>query len=238
MKRIIILLLTICLTQVSCVFSTNKIKGNGKIVSQELKLEPFNKVNISSFADVRIHKAEEFKAIVKTDSNLHQYVELKVENNTLEVGICNTNASCNFTTLVIDIYTNAIEDISISGSGDVLFKDNFTSPYLNIYISGSGGVKGLIETDKFNAELKGSGGIEFKGKAKEVHFESSGSGDIHCYKLEADTAYANVAGSGDIKLWAKSFLNATISGSGNVRYKGTPQIQMDVTGSGNVRNAH
>ena len=63
----------------------------------------------------------------------------------------------------------------------------------------------------------------------------SGSGDISAYDLKAVSVYANIVGSGTIKITTSNKIKARVSGSGDIYYKGKPKyVDSKSIGSGDI----
>ncbi|MGH9552229.1 MAG: GIN domain-containing protein, partial [Terriglobales bacterium] len=86
----------------------------------------------------------------------------------------------------------------------------------------------------FHAAISGAGTVVASGSSPELDVTVGGSGTMQLERLHADTAHADISGSGNITLYASSSLDAKIHGSGTIKYKGTPTVTKHIDGSGAV----
>lgn len=139
----------------------------------------------------------------------------------------------------IDIYITApeINNLSISGSGDILAKGSWNSRIMDLNVSGSGSIFiDQLTAERVKAIVSGSGDIVIKdgNKADEFTGTISGSGNIRAASYEADQVFLRIAGSGNINIHTNGNLNARIAGSGSVYYSGNPSLDTSISGSGKV----
>ena len=138
--------------------------------------------------------------------------------------------------LVVYITTPHIEEVSLSGSGNIITKGKFTgSNKLKVGLAGSGDADLEVNTPTVTASIAGSGNIKLTGETQDATVSIAGSGNFNGEDLKAENAKASIAGSGDAKLFADVTLNVRIAGSGSVFYKGNAAVTQKVAGSGEVK---
>jgi hypothetical protein len=228
--------------------------GNRDIVSFELTFSSFDKIHNSASADIRYHAADEYRAVVTVDSNLEQQVELKIRNNTLEIGT-KKGVSVSFSQFKVDVYCPVLTSVTISGSGDFVAVDKIIVPSINIIITGSGNMQGTFECDTysvkisgsgdlkqniickdFSANMTGSGNFTISGSSDECDITITGSGDFKGLDFKTKNANVRISGSGNLNIWVTDNLTARITGSGDIRYRGNPRINVSGGGSGKIRS--
>lgn len=222
-------LIGIFVTFTSCVGTS--IKGNGEVIKidQEV-ISPFNKIDVACAALVRIYNAPETRITLTIDSNLLEYVKLKMSNETLYIrttnGINNSTTyieflgrrvierSENFAVFIVDIYCPSIVEV-LASMGNIEFIDKNITPSFDTKISGSSRIKGLFETNKYSAHISGAGDL---------------IGSIDC-----NTFTAGITGAGCITISGTSKISAiSISGVGKFEGKEfkTNNCSVDIRGSG------
>lgn len=229
-----LLLLFISLTITAC----NKngfgpcIRGNDDEDSQSRALAAFSKIDFQMEGDLIIRKAPENRIVIEGNSNQIAEVKSSIENGKLKVysDRCLKNTDFKFV-----VYTDQLEEIKLSGSGNARAEDNFDAEKLNIELSGSGKISAKSESDQITVKVSGSGDVHLEGSCSDFGAQISGSGKIHGYPLVSEKASVNISGSGNLEIFVSSELNANISGSGGVRYKGNPdKVNSSISGSGKV----
>lgn len=238
----------------SCVdYYFDVVRGDGILVSEERVVNDFSSVELSGEFDIYILKDTVNKVEVEAESSIMPYIITGVRNGKLIVKSRDNAVIKN--TLPMKVYVSMIdiEDIILSGSGNIETVDNFQSKHLYVLLSGSGNIYGEIDADdvevdisgsgnielvtnttNVDATISGSGDIELIGSSIESDFRISGSGNILAFNLPQDVCNTTISGSGSVYVDASQLLDVLITGSGNVYYKGNPVINQKILGSGSV----
>jgi len=191
------------------------IKGNGKIVENEVILTSFEKILNSSCGDIVFHVSEEYKAVITADSNLIEFITTEVSNDALVIEL--RKGSVAFKKLVIDVYCPELKSISMDGYGDFTSKDP-------------------IQTTKFEVSINGFGNTSVTGKADELKVTISGLGSFKGENFIANHVVAQIEGLGSAYVHANESLNAEIEGLGRIIYSGNPStVNKNVEGLGRIR---
>jgi Putative auto-transporter adhesin, head GIN domain len=89
--------------------------------------------------------------------------------------------------------------------------------------------------DDFSIDVSGNGKVNAKGKTRAVKLDVSGNGDIDLSGLAAQSADAQISGSGRASLAPTDAANVSISGSGEIDLLTHPaKLNSDVSGSGRI----
>jgi len=209
-------------------------RGNGKIITTERNFSAYNKIDCSGSADVQFYASDEYRTVVTVDSNLEEFTEVFVKNNTLHIRP-KIGYSLKYTNFLVEVYCPALTDVSLSGSGSFVGIDKIITPSFEMSISGSGTMNGVIECDIFSTKISGSGKIEIEGATKNANVTISGSGRFNGNNFNIKEAEVRISGSGNANMWIEDHLKANISGSGRINYRGNPTIESSISGSGRVR---
>ncbi len=212
------------------------LEGNGVLTEREPAVSSFSGVYNTTDFDVQLIYSTETKLVVQADENLHQYIDIYVENGDLIIETDNGRCLSSKNQILVTIYSPLIETISLSGSGDIDAYD-FKPEYLNVTLSGSGN----IELNRFSVgtilevNVPGSGDVQLDGKSPEALYTLSGSGDIDGKLMKINQAKVILSGSGNIDVYAYETLEINLSGSGNIYVYGDPVIDKQrISGSGKV----
>jgi hypothetical protein len=137
--------------------------------------------------------------------------------------------------IYITVPVESVNEVSLSGSGDIVGKKTISTSDFSTRMSGSGDITLDVESKTVSASMSGSGDINLSGTTDVFDIQISGSGDIKAYDLIADTVDASISGSADIKVTANKMLKARVSGSGDIHYRGdATKIDSKVSGSGDI----
>lgn len=215
-----------------------RIKGSGHVVKQTREVREFSGVDLRGNMNIYISQGAVRKVEVETDDNVQEYIELEEDGGQLIVKQRNNTSISTNRDIRVYITVPSLNDVSISGSGNIYIKDKFTSTdRMAFSISGSGNLKaGDIDAPEVRADIAGSGNMELKGNTRDVKVSIAGSSDFLGSELLAENVNVDIAGSGDAHVYASMKLEANIAGSGDVRYRGDATVSnMSIVGSGSVR---
>jgi hypothetical protein len=228
--------------------------GNEKIVRTERTLNPFESVNCGENAEIRFHASQDYRAVLTVDSNLEQFVVLKIKNKNLNIKT-KPGPSCFFSTFIVDIYCPYLSGVALSGSGHFSGIDKIIAPSFKSHISGSGKIEGSVECGNYIANISGSGKINenivctslsanisgageiaVTGTGNTSNIKITGSGNFKGIGFKTNTAFTHTSGSGNIYIWVLEAVDAKTTGSGSIIYRGTPKVNFSGSGSGRIKS--
>ncbi|TYP75171.1 head GIN domain-containing protein [Aquimarina intermedia] len=241
MKKIILILtISLCTTvtlNAQWWGSSKRISGNGDMTTISRTTSDYDVVKVSGHLKVLLINGKEGALKLKGESNLLPYIETEVNQNTLKIYV-KKGYSLNYgrnKEITITVPFATLNQVMLSGSGDIISEDPIKATNFKTAISGSGDIQLVIDATNTSAQVSGSGDLELKGKTNELDINVSGSGDISAYQLIAKQVHANVTGSGDIETHATNSIRARVTGSGDIFFKGNPSKEDNkVVGSGDI----
>lgn len=238
MKKVIaILVVALCSIPVQAQWWGKGIKGNGNMTTITRSVGDYDQVNVAGFFDVKLVAGTEGTLTIEGESNLLEYLITEVKNGALKIRIQKgkTIQTSNRMGIKITVPFKDIDEVSLSGSGDVWNEDLIKATHFNTSVAGSGDVKLEVEAHAINARVSGSGDLTLVGSSRDLEASLAGSGDIHARNMKADNATARVTGSGDISVYAIKSFKARVTGSGDIDCYGNPDKQdTKVAGSGDI----
>ncbi|WP_268846795.1 head GIN domain-containing protein [Flavobacterium aestivum] len=215
--------------------SGNKIKGNGKIITEKRTTAEYDGIYVSGFFDVVLVSGTEGAISIKGEENLLPHIKVEVEGNILKIY---SEKNLHFSTkknIVLTVPFEQISSVSLSGSGDIVSKNTIICPTFKAKLSGSGDLTLDVKTTDFETNLSGSGDVVLTGSSDNLVSKTSGSGDVDAINLITKKANLTISGSGDMKANCSESLFARVSGSGDITYKGNPKTKdTKVSGSGDI----
>ena len=217
----------------ACSFLGNCVEGEGEPITKEIKIDQFNKIELSSIGKVYLKQADEQKVTISAQENIIALLETKVKGDEWDIEF----ERCVKSEHPIEIYIESpeINEIEIEGSGEVISKGTLEGDMMELSIDGSGTINLDLNVKELNSEINGAGDLKLKGTTKLHDIEINGSGDIAAYDLKSDESDIEINGSGDVKVNVSYSLKVEINGSGDVYYKGeVKEIKSDINGSGKL----
>lgn len=233
MKQLIVLVSALVLFS-SCRFK--HVQGNGVITTQTRNATKANRIKMAGNFDVEITQGPTVSVQIEGDENLLPYFIVEDRGGYLVIKGRDYFSYSSTEGIKVFITTPNLEEVILAGSGNILGKSKFTgSDKLVLKIAGSGDIKMDVNTPNVLSEIAGSGSITLSGETKEETIKIAGVGDYTAADLKAENAKVQIAGSGDVKVFASTQLDVNIAGAGSVYYKGSPNVKQKVAGSGDVK---
>jgi hypothetical protein len=184
-------------------------QGSGVALSEERVLEPFTAIEVEGLGEVTVRFTKTDSCTVRTDDNLVEEYETRVEDGILYLSPKSLVATK--VGIQVNIKTsNAIERVKLSGVCDVRLK-------------GFSGSELVIEGDgayKFSAD----------GRVRKLTVNSTGNGEIELFELEATNAEVTAVGASRVNVYASGTLNVKADGAVVVTHDGDPTVTKEISG--------
>jgi hypothetical protein len=224
----------VIILQSGCTFGINGIKGNGEVVKQERKVEPFSGVDVGGAFKVFLTQGDAEKLVVEADANLLDVITTEVRGNTLTIS---TNEEINDPeALNIYITFKTLEEMEISGACKVTAENTFKLTNLDLDCSGASDAELRFSVENLKMDCSGASKIELFGSAGSVSIDVSGASSLEAIELEAGTLEADVSGASNVKISVSRDLSAEVSGAACLKYKGDPSIKdFEVSGAASLK---
>ena len=226
----------------SCVFSNGKsIYGNHQLVNQQINIQDYETVVMNIPGEVFYQQFSDSTPYLQihTDENIMKSLNVRVENNQLIIE-AKKDSIINPSQLTIYTCSHNLNQVTLTGSGELRLKGEVNAKNFNLDLIGSGNfLADSLICDRLTARITGSGSAQLTGASNSSSLNITGSGDIHAYNYLIQELNCEIFGSGSIEALVTKNLDAHIAGSGNLFYRGDPKsINKNVTGSGNVMAAN
>jgi hypothetical protein len=240
----------------SCMYSPQVIpvRGSGDPVDKNFRVSDFHGIDVSSGFDVILVQGNSEDLTITAQENLFEHIIVKVDQGTLKIytekNLMPTRP------MKARISFKSIDNLKVSGGGDVKCETAINVSKLDVNISGGGDLSTVINTDELKCRLSGGGDAEIDGNIKNYILNLSGGGDlksnlnagnIDCSmsgggdivlkcKEKVDDAYVNISGGGDITLEMNvDKLKCSVTGGGNATMTGkASSLEMELSGGGDV----
>lgn len=217
------------------VISGDKVVGSGKVITESFDFSDFDEIEILGRGNLFITQGNNYNVRIEAEDNIMGLLNPRVEGDKLVIG---ERRLLFYNEKPINIYVQMpeVEEIKISGSGDIKSQNKIREDVLNVEISGSGDVEMSLNVEELETGIAGSGDFYYEGKVKEHTVSISGSGKLRGFDLQTEKTSVKISGSGNAEIYATEELDIKIFGSGNVQYKGTPKLTQSISGTGKVES--
>ena len=210
-----------------------------KANTEDRHLTGFNAVNVAGAFDVYITQGSTESVKVDAPADVIDRIVTEVEGGTLKIYNKN-NKGFNWNwngnkKMIVYVSIKNVNAVSLTGSGDVYFKEGLRADNFKLKLTGSGDVTGKLDVKSLESNLSGSGDIRISGHTDNSNVSVVGSGDYTAQNLISANTAVRVVGSGDAKVYASEKLDALVAGSGDVYYAGSPKnVNKSKSGSGEI----
>ena len=233
-RFILAILLMISGNFVNAQFWKTKISGNGNVISEQRQVGNFDKLSVTGPFEVKIVPGND-KLQIKADENLMNIIETYVKSGKLVIRINPDFTIRKFTELFVEVPTDYLSKIVLTGSGKIYNTSDFTWKNLKLTLTGSGEMDFLTNVPHLDVLLTGSGDIKLQGQADLLEATLTGSGELLAKNLDVTDANITLTGSGEAYIRCRDRLKIKIFGSGDVYYFGEPKyLKTKTFGSGDV----
>ncbi len=205
---------------------------SGPIEEQTLVLEDFTGVDLGLAGDVYITKGSDFSIVVEAQQEVLNHLNHDIRSGIWEISL-DKNLH-RYEKVMVYITMPELDYLNLSGAGEIISTDNWTSDVFTVRIPGSGNIELDITANQLNCNISGAGDLQLSGEAKYHQIKVSGVSNIKAYELQSEQVNSNVTGSANEELSVSQKLEVSISGSANIYYKGSPSVKVTKSGSGKV----
>lgn len=154
----------------------------------------FTGLIIGGYYKVNLKNGEP-KIIIHASESVAQKVKTELRNGVLEISNRPIRQS---KPILIDIYSDYIQDYDISGAVIISSEEVQKPENLNIEVSGAAQIKLQVETGNINSDLSGASILELSGTAKSISCQASGAAILKTAHLESETSDIIVSGAAGV----------------------------------------
>lgn len=209
-----------------------RTRGSGTSASETRTVSSFTNIDVSGAVNVYIKQDSVSSVKVEADDNLLQYIETRIEGNTLvietEDGIwLHPRRDIN-----VYISNPSYSYFEVSGASKLVGETVISSPGdFSFNFSGASGGKLEVDAPKVAVELSGASNLTLRGRTKEMDVDVAGASKARCFELMAETVRAEASGASGADVFASVKIMPHASGASHISYKGNA-VEEDKNESG------
>jgi len=210
------------------------VQGDGNVITESYEVSDFTGVDVGGVGELVIIFGDTTSLNITTDTNLHEYIEVAVEDSTLDIGFASGVVISNPTELTYEVTVPSLESVTMSGSAS-LSMDELSAESFTLSASGSSDVEvDDIDLETLTLDISGSADVTLEGSATEMTLELSGAADLDATELDVTTATIDISGSSEANLTVTESLSGEVSGAADLTYEGDPDNNLDISGSADI----
>jgi hypothetical protein len=201
------------------------IVGSGVMVSQEVALSDFDRLDVGFSFDVTIHQGEAFSVTASVDENLSDYLHLATEGDTLRIGLKPGFAyDIPAATMRAEVVMPRLVGLVMNGSSHAMLVGFDSASSFTAELSGSSVLEGSLETETAAFTLSGSSVTNLNGTGKLVTIDICGNSMIDLRNFQVEDAELDASCNSKVFLDLNGKLIADASQYARVFYRGNPDL--------------
>jgi hypothetical protein len=233
----VVLLLTVGACGIS--MPSVNVVGSGKTVSETREVSGFHGIDVSGGSQVDIVQGDEEGLVIEADENLIQYLESRVENGILYLGVKNDDTLANLSFKVVKYHLKVkdLDSITLSGATD-LDMDSLATTGLQMNLSGASSVTiDSLKADSLSLDSSGASDVNLSGECPDQIISIDGGGQYKASGLAGKTVRVDASGAAQLEVSASDSLDLNLSGASKVDYYGDPAVTQQTSGASEI-NGH
>ena len=223
MKKALIISLAFVVLTVFSGFAQKKVKGNGNVIKENVRISDFTELEISGAFQIELQQTGESSLTIEAEENIMDYIEVKNSGDVLKIGFEDNISVNNIEILTLYINVNQLREINITGAVDLKSVNTLKFDRLLLDISGAGNLDLDLNGNSLDCEFSGAANIDLKGTVTNVDFDISGAGKLDGSDMNTENFDLDLSGVGAAQIYVTNQLDVEISGMGVVSVDGNPR---------------
>ncbi len=234
-SRTILMIILMMLT--NCTYSQSffPVKGSGMPIDRNFNVSDFHGIEVSGGFDVILVQGNSESLTLTAQKNLFDHITVKVDNGILKIYTRNNIWATQ--PLKARITFKNIDNLDVSGGGDVTGETPVNVEELGVYISGGGDFSSVINSGEVKVNISGGGDAEIEGNIKDYYLDMSGGGDVKS-EVNASVISCRIGGGGDLFFRSKEKTSdavVDINGGGDLDVEiNTEKLKCTISGGGDA----
>ena len=200
------------------------IEGSGRVVTEELIITDFNRVEVGNTFDVTISQAGLYDITVEADDNLLKYLDLRKSDETLSIRL-QSGTSIRNATLKVQVALPELRSVSFSGASRGRIQ-GFNTGQFDATLSGASHLSGDMVTGNTEISLSGASAVELTGTGPSLSLKASGASNAYLAQFKVNNAAINLSGASAASVTVFDVLDpVSLSGASRLTYAGNPVVR-------------
>jgi hypothetical protein len=227
--RLITIALVLLLVACSKTGQTSKnnnitIHGSGNIISEEIDMTDFNRLDAGLHFNLTICQGKESKITVTSDDNFIDFIQIDQKGSALTFRL-KPDYAYNFdnVTLQVEVSMPDLAGLSLSESSYALLKEAQSTENFDAKLSGSSILEGDLQAVAASFDLSGSTYVNLVGSVEHMQIDSCGNSVADLQRFTAENAKLEVSCNSKTSVTVNGVLDIDASQYSQVFYYGEPE---------------
>jgi len=216
------------------------VKTRGERVVEQLDFPDFHGIMVHNSIDVVLSRGDRYSATVEGWKNLMPKIRFSVEDGILIMEDTNSfdfvRNKDNRTTVYL-CYAGELQNIQLSGNGDIVSRDIINASSLRLLcLDASGSVDLTIQTQKFSlgTNEKNVASVVVRGSSGSLGMTNWGYAPLNLLNLKVSHANIHHHGTGNVYVNVSESLTVILYSIGDLYYMGSPALEFTRKRKGNI----
>jgi hypothetical protein len=180
-----------------CLLAQNRKTGSGHVTTENRAVSGFNNIDANGVFKVVLKQGTEESVIVETDDNLQELIQVRVENNTLQLGMKKNSSFGKATKMTVTVNFKSVNAIKNNLVGSLVSDGTIHAEKLKYSSAAVGKTELNLDVSDLDLSLEAVGSTVITGKATNCNFTNTavGSFDGDDFKVENMKLKNNAVGS-------------------------------------------
>ena len=202
--------------------------GSGVIVSRELELSGFDRVEAGLTFDVTIRQDNEFRVVIYADENFIDYLLVEVQGTTLTMGFQPGYAYDVDVTLRVEITMPELAGVRMNASARVTLDSFRVAQHFEAELAGASVLVGELDADSVAIAANGNSYVALQGSARTLEIALCGNSvlELDDFHVAEAVHQAGCAGSIERTMFGRLDLDAGRTCRATILPIGSSAIQL------------
>lgn len=209
-------------------------RGNGQVVRETRDLANFSAIDVGGAFEVYLTQGP-FSVEIEADENLMAVIVTEVKNGRLHIytdgrGINRAEK--------LNLYLSLpeLKGLDLSGATEVVAQSTFTTPFLQIDVSGAAQLSLDLAVEELHFESSGAAEATLQGSATKALIGMSGASELKAAAMTNQLMEVHQSGASEAHVHCVGDIQASLSGGSDLRCSGNPAShRIDRSGAASVR---
>jgi hypothetical protein len=201
------------------------ITGSGNMVSHQIDVSGFEKIETGFAFNVAIHQGQEFSVVASVDDNLAEYLYVEKVGTALKIGLKPGYAyDIPQATMRAEVIMPELVGLDLNGSSHATLTGFDSLEDFSAELSGSSSLSGEIQAESANLNAFGSTFVKLSGKGSDLSVDACGSGTVDLGDYRVEDAALQVACASTVIINVDRSLDVNAAQNAQVYFTGHPAV--------------
>ncbi|MFN2440600.1 MAG: head GIN domain-containing protein [Chitinophagaceae bacterium] len=201
------------------------IEGNGKLVTRDINVQPFDALNASGVYELKLVQGDKESVKIEADENLQELFTVKNDGSQLNIEMKKNISLRGKMRVKVYVTFRNLKSIELSTVGNVSTEKQLSFSDLTLKNKSVGNVDLNFTANKLDLKNTSVGNLKLQGKAQTAVFKNSGVGNLRAGELIVQSMDIDNSGVGNAEVNAEKELKVSDNMLGRVTNKGAAPMK-------------